>query len=104
MIQITVAQDTIRVISYTDKRTGKPAKFYVQTAYAHTVDKQGNRPPYPEKIELPLDRDEHGQPLAHPPGEYALHPSAIYVDRNGRLQVGVRLAPLKTKQAATANG
>ncbi|WP_395703039.1 single-stranded DNA-binding protein [Aquabacterium sp.] len=101
MIRITVAQADARAIKYTDK-AGKPAVFHVQPAYAHTVDRQGNPPPYPEKVELALDRDpQTGEPLTYAPGDYQLHPSSIYVDRNGRLAVSARLAPLTKKPAAT---
>lgn len=100
MIRITVAQAAARAINYTDK-AGKPARFYVQPAYAHTVDREGNTPPYPEKFELMLDKDEHGNPLTYAPGDYQLHPSSVYVDRNGRLAVSARLAPLKASAKAT---
>lgn len=100
MIRITVAQADARAIKFTDK-AGKPRVFYVQPAYAHTVDRQGNPPPYPEKIELGLDTDTNtGEPITWAPGEYQLHPSSVYVDRNGRLAVSARLAPLKPKQPA----
>lgn len=100
MIRVTVAQGDARSIDYTNKSTGKPARFYVQTAYAHTVDKAGNPALYPEKIEIGLERDDQGNPLTWSPGEYQLHPSSLYVDRNGRLAISPRLAPLKTKAAA----
>jgi len=99
MIRITVAQGTPRAITYTDKK-GQPAKFYVQTVYLHTVDKDGNTPLYPEKAEIGLDRDDNGNPLFYAPGEYTLHPSSVFVDRNGRPALSVRLAPVKAKAAA----
>jgi hypothetical protein len=99
MIRITVAQEDARTIRYT-RKDGKPGTFHVQMAYAHTVDKKGNPPAFPEKIELPLDSDEQGNPLTYAAGEYALHPSSVYVDRNGRLAIGARLAPLPKKQPA----
>jgi hypothetical protein len=102
MIRITVAQADTRAIRFTDKH-GKPAVFHVQPAYAHTVDRQGNTPPYPEKIELALDKDpQTGEALSYAPGDYQLHPSSIYVDRNGRLAVSARLAPLKAKAPTAA--
>lgn len=100
MIRITVAQADARAIKFTDQKTGKPRVFYVQNGYAHTVDRHGNPPPYPEKVELGLDTDPNsGEPLTWAPGEYQLHPSSLYVDRNGRLAVSARLAPLKPKSA-----
>lgn len=95
MIRVTVAQGTVREIPFTNKK-GQPAKFYVQTAYAHTLDREGNTPPYPEKIEVGLDTDPlTGMPKPYTPGEYQLHPSAVYVDRNGRLAISPRLTPWK---------
>lgn len=97
MIRITVAQADPRAIRYTDK-AGKAAVFFVQPAYAHTVDRQGNPPPYPEKVEVALDKDPAtGEAVTYAVGDYQLHPSSIYVDRNGRLAVSARLVPLKAK-------
>ena len=105
MIRITVSQGEARGITFTNKRTGKPDRFYVQTAYAHTVDKSGNPPLYPEKVELALDKHpETGEPMTYAPGEYQLHPSSVYVDRNGRLAIGARLAPLKKATPPANNG
>jgi hypothetical protein len=99
MIRITVAQTSVRTIPYTDKK-GRDARLYAQNAYAHTVDREGNAAPYPEKIEILLDTDERGVPRPYVVGEYVLHPSAIYVDRNGKLAVAPRLAPVAPKVAA----
>ena len=95
MIKITVAQSTVKEISGTAKGTGKPYHLRFQAAYAHTVDKDGNTPPYPEKFEVILDKD--APPYA--PGDYTLHPSAIYIDRDGRLSCSPRLTPLARKSS-----
>ena len=95
MIRITVAQSTVRELSGTSKTTGKPYHMRFQNAYAFTVDKDGNTPPYPEKFEISLDREQ----APYSPGEYQLHPSAVYVDRDGRLACSPRLTPLKQKPA-----
>jgi len=95
MIKVTVAQSTVRELSGVGKTSGKPYSMRFQTAYAHTVDKEGNTPPYPEKIEIILDKD---QP-AYAVGDYQLHPSAVYVDRDGKLAISPRLAPLPRKPA-----
>lgn len=101
MIRVTVAQTTIKEVKGTSAKTGKPYAMAFQTAYAHTVDKDGNAPPYPEKFEVILDRDEHsGQPKVYPVGDYQLHPSAVYIDQNGRLAISPRLTPLAKKSAA----
>ena len=91
MIAITVAQTTLKEIKGSSKTSGKPYHLRIQTAYAHTVDKEGNKPPYPEKFEIILDNDA----LAYPPGDYTLHPSAMYIDRDGRLTCSPRLTPAK---------
>jgi hypothetical protein len=80
------------------KTTGKPFEFRTQKAYAHTVDSQGNKPPYPEAFELILD--DGAAPYSV--GEYTLHPSSVYVDRNGRLAIGARLAPAVRRQGPAA--
>lgn len=96
MIRVIVAQTTVRELKGNSKTTGKPYHLRFQNAYAETVDEQGNKPAYPEKFEISLGADQ--QPYS--PGEYTLHPSAIYVDRDGRLAVSPRLTPIKARAAA----
>ena len=95
MIRIIVAQTTVRELKGVSKNTGKPYHMRFQTGYAHTTYRDGNTPPYPEKFEISLDAD---QP-AYAPGDYTLHPSAVYVDRDNRLAVSARLTPLPKKSA-----
>lgn len=95
MIRITVAQNTVRELKGVSKTSGKPYHLRFQSAYAHTVDKDGNTPPYPEKFEVILDSDQ----AAFQPGDYTLHPSALYVDRDGRLACSPRLTPIKQPAA-----
>ena len=98
MIRVTVAQTTVRDIKGTSEKVpGKPRPYHirVQGCYVHTVDEAGNPPPFPEKAELSLDPD---QP-AYAPGEYILHPSSIYIDRNGRWAVSPRLTPAPKRPA-----
>lgn len=87
MIQISVAQTGIREFKGNAKASGKPYHLRIQTAYVHTVDAQGNKPPYPEKFELMLDADQ----APYPVGEYTLGDSSVYVDREGRLAVSAHL-------------
>lgn len=89
MIRVTVYQTAVTDLKGTSLKSGSPKDYHMrlQAAYVHTVDRQGNPPPVPEKIEIALDRD---QP-AYAVGEYELQPSAIYVDRNGRLAISPRL-------------
>ena len=91
MIKITVAQTALREMKGTGKTSGKPYHLRIQTAYAHTTDRDGVQPPFPEKFEVILDNDA----VPYPPGVYTLHPSAVYVDRDGRLACSPRLVPFK---------
>jgi len=94
MHRITVADSHLREIPYTDKK-GKPARLLVQNAYLHVFDETGAPMPFPERFEVVLPK---GQELAYAVGDYTLHPSAIYVDRSGRLACSPRLVPV-TKPA-----
>lgn len=91
MIKIIVHKSEPRSIPYTSKRTGQQATLRAQEAYAFTVNEQNEPAPFPEKFEILL-RD--GQP-AYPVGEYQLHPSSLYLNREGKLVVAPRLVPLK---------
>jgi hypothetical protein len=98
MIQISIAQTAVREFKGTSKTSGKPYHLRMQTGYAHTVDAEGNKPPYPEKFEIMLNADD----APYAVGEYQLHPSSLYIDRDGKLAVSARLAPLARKPAASA--
>lgn len=100
MIKILIHKGDVRLINYTDKRDGTPRQLRAMEGYAFTVNAQGEPSPYPEKFEFLLERD---QP-AVAPGEYTLHPSSLYVDRQNKLALAVRLAPVKAaaRPAATA--
>lgn len=91
MILVTVAQTTVRELSGNSKATGKPYHLRFQAGYAHTVDADGNKPPFPEKFEISL-RDNQAP---YPVGDYTLDASAIYIDRDGKLAITPRLKPYK---------
>lgn len=99
MIKILIHKGDVRLIKYTNKQ-GQPAELRAMEGYAFTVNAQGEPSPYPEKFEFLLERD---QPSVVP-GEYTLHPSSLYVDRQNKLALAVRLAPAKSvaRPAATA--
>jgi hypothetical protein len=90
-ILIQVHSASLRQIDYADRKTGQPARLLAQTAYLHTVNENGEKGPVPDKFEFVLPK---GVSTGTPPGLYTLHPSAVYVDRNGRLSVSPRLAPV----------
>lgn len=98
MIKFTVASKDVREQKGTGKQSGKPYHMFFQTVYAHTLDRNGQPNPYPEKTEIILDTDKDGLgvpvPKVYEPGEYQLHPASIYVDRQGGVAVAPRLVPL----------
>lgn len=99
MIKVLIHKGDVRLINYTDKRDGSPRQLRAMEGYAFTVNSQGEPSPYPEKFEFLLEKDQ--APVA--PGEYTLHPSSLYVDRQNKLALAVRLAPVKASpRPATA--
>ena len=106
IIQVSVTSTEVRNQSGTAKASGKPYSLNFQTAWFHTVDRQGVKNPYPEKAEIILEKNEQGAALFYPVGEYTLAPQSVYVDRSGNLAIAPRLVPLKTSAprpaAATA--
>lgn len=91
--RITIATASLREINYTDKK-GQAARLLTQTAYLFAVDEHGAESAFPDKFEIVLPK---GQTMPYPVGDYTLHPSALYVDRNGRLACSPRLTPLARK-------
>lgn len=97
MIQISVKSTDVRNQRGTARASGKAYDINFQTVWAHTSDRNGNPNPYPEKVEIILDKNEQGAALFYPVGEYTLAPNSIYVDRSGNLSITPRLLPLKPK-------
>ena len=100
MIQVSVTSTEVRNQRGTAKASGKAYDLNFQTVWFHTHDRAGNKNPYPEKSEIILEKNEQGQALFWPVGEYTLAPSSLYVDRSGNLAIAPRLVPLKPKAAA----
>ncbi len=100
MLKVTVDSQTLRIQPYTDKKTGESKTLPFQVAYVFTVDEGGTPGRYPEKLEFIPPRDDQGRPAPYAPGDYQLHPSAVFIDRNGRLAAQMRLTPLKQRAAA----
>lgn len=98
MIRIEIKSTEVRTISGTSK-AGKPYSIRDQEAYAHTVGRDGQPRPYPERISLQLEDD---QPPFEP-GLYTLAPSSLYVGDYGRLMLGrpqlARVQPAVAKAA-----
>lgn len=97
MIRVTIAPGNPREISGIAKGTGKPYRFYTQTAYFHCYGRDGKPNAFPDKCEVIVDSADK----AYAPGDYQLHPASVYVDRNGRPAMAPRLVPVTVKSSAT---
>lgn len=102
MIQVSVTSTEVRNQSGNAKASGKPYSLNFQTVWVHTYDKTGKKNPYPEKVEIILEKNADGAALYNALGEYTLAPESFYVDRSGNLAVSPRLIPLKAAPVAPA--
>ncbi|EJE52912.1 Helix-destabilising protein [Acidovorax sp. CF316] len=102
MIKVSVTSTDVRNQSGTAKASGKAYSLNFQTVYFHTHDRTGKPNPYPEKVEIILEKNEQGAALFYPAGEYTLAPESIYVDRTGNLAISAKLNPVKVAPAASA--
>ncbi len=95
MIKVTVLPDSARQITWGAKPGREAGSMRIQEAWLHTVDRDGKPSPFPEKVEVPLDRatDSRSQQADYAAGEYTLHPSSVYVSREGKPAFAVRLTP-----------
>ena len=90
MINCVITSPDIREMKGVGKTSGKPYHMRFQTAYCFAVDKDGVTGQFPDKFEITLD---DGQP-GYPAGKYQLHPSSLFVSRDGRLECRPRLVPV----------
>ena len=95
MIKVIVTDAGFRTQEGVSKTTGKPYALHIQNVYAHVLDKDGRPQPFPQRVEILLDKDQSGKPQPYEVGEYVLSPSSLYVDRRGGLQIAPRLTPVK---------
>lgn len=102
MIKVSVTSTEVRTQSGNAKATGKPYSLAFQTVWFHTFDRSGKPNPYPEKVEIILEKNDQGAPLYYTPGEYTLAPESVYVNRNGDLSLSPKLVPLKAAPATPA--
>lgn len=93
MIKIEIETSDLRVMEGISPKTQKPYNLRIQTGYAFTVGPDGKPSKYPEKFEFMLGKEE----LPYNPGIYQLHPSAVSVDRDGKLSIAPRLTPVKSQ-------
>lgn len=89
MIKIAITSPDIREMKGVSKTSGKPYHMRIQTAHAFTVTPDGVVAEFPDKFEIALE--ENQLPFAR--GHYTLSPSAVYVGRDGRMEVRPRLIP-----------
>jgi hypothetical protein len=95
MIKFQVTNPDIITRNWNDKVTGQPRSMRIQTLLAFLPDLQGKTDTY-DKIEMILQDNQNPLPV----GFYQLTPQCIYLDRNGRLQVGLSyLQPMQQKLA-----
>jgi hypothetical protein len=97
MLKVTITAPTMRELSGIGKTSGKPYHLAIQSVWLHTFEKDGTPVPFPEKIEMMLEKTPDGRFLPFEQGEYQLHPSSIYVDGTGKIAVAPRLVPLQKR-------
>ena len=90
MIKIAITSPEIREMKGIGKVSGKPYHMRIQTAHAFTVSPDGVVAEFPDKFEIALDEGQ----IPYPRGHYTLSPSAVFVGREGRMEVRPRLVPL----------
>lgn len=97
MIKIVITSPDIREMKGIGKTSNKPYHMRFQTAHAFTVDHStGVVSEFPDKFEITL---EDGQaPYAR--GSYVLSPSALFVGREGRMEVRPRLVPFPSAKSS----
>lgn len=96
MIKIAITSPDIREMKGIGKTSGKPYHMRFQTGHAFTVAPDGVVSEFPDKFEISL---EDGQ-TPYPRGTYTLSPSAVFVNRDGRMDLRPRLVPVPSKPAA----
>ena len=100
MLKVSVTSTEVRNQSGNAKTSGKPYSLDFQQVWIHTCDRHGNPNPFPEKVEIILQKDKDGAALYHLKGEYTLEPSSIYVDRSGNLAISPKLRAIPTSKPA----
>jgi hypothetical protein len=95
MIKIVITSPEVKELKGLAKVSQKPYHMRIQTGYAFTVDKAGVVGQFPDKFEFNLDDDQ--SPYLR--GEYMLSPSAVFVGRDGHMEMRPRLVPITSKAA-----
>lgn len=100
MLKVTVASSSLDHMQGIAKITQKPYSMFKQTVYFHTVDKDGVEMLYPEKGNILVEKDVHGNGIAYAPGIYQLHPSSFRLDAYGGLEVATRLVRVQAQKTS----
>lgn len=95
MIQIRITSPHIREMKGIGKTSGKPYHMRIQTGHAFTVSNDGVIGEFPDKFEIALEESQ--QPYQR--GTYTLHPSSVYVSRDGRIDIRPRLVAVPAPKA-----
>jgi hypothetical protein len=93
MIKIVVDSSEIVERRGVSKTSGNDYHLRIQTAYAFTVKDSGAVSQFPDKFEILLEKDV----APYAPGNYTLAPSAVFVGRDGRIELRPRLTAVPTK-------
>lgn len=101
MLKVSVTSTDVRNQSGNAKATGKAYSLNFQTVWVHTMDRNGAPNPFPEKVEIILEKDQSGSALFYPVGTYTLEASSVYVDRSGNLALAPKLRAVPTQKPAT---
>jgi hypothetical protein len=80
-------------VEYRPKKNG--GQYALQEGYAHTVNKDGTKKRYPERVNIFPQKDEAGNYIPYAAGKYIVSASSLRVN-NGYLVLGFPvLVPLK---------
>ena len=93
MIKIVVSSPVIVERKGIAKASGNEYHLRIQTAHAYTVDEHGTICEFPDRFEILLDKEQ----APYPRGSYMLSPSAVFVSREGRMEVRPRLTAFPAK-------
>lgn len=96
MIKIVITSPDIVERKGVGKVSGKPYHLRIQTGHAFTVSPEGVVAEFPDKFETLLDEGQ--SPYAR--GNYTLSPSAVFINREGQMDIRARLVPLASKTTA----
>lgn len=98
MIKIQVKNNIPVTRNWTDKTTGEQRSMRIQTLLIYLPDPTGKMEDY-DKVEHILADKANPFDI----GFYTLVPQCIYLDRNGRLQIGLgNIQPIQSKLPAAA--